>query len=58
MITNRAGALFDAQNAASFYLVFFGGNPSRIDNAGTFKKSGAGTTSVGTGIAFTQLQHS
>jgi hypothetical protein len=52
VITNRAGALFDAQNAASFYLVFFGGNPSRIDNAGTFRKSGAGTTSVGTGIAF------
>jgi hypothetical protein len=52
VITNRAGALFDAQNAASFYLVFFGGNPSRIDNAGTFQKSGAGTTSVGTGIAF------
>ena len=40
VITNRAGALFDAQNAASFYLVFFGGNPSRIDNAGTSKNQG------------------
>ena len=50
VITNRAGALFDAENAASFYLV--SGGPSRIDNAGTFRKSGAGTTSVGTSIGF------
>ena len=50
VITNRAGALFDAQNAAFIYLV--SGAPSRFDNAGTFQKSGVGPTGVGTSIAF------
>jgi hypothetical protein len=50
VITNRAGALFHAQNAAS--LAFnFGAN--RFDNAGTFRKSlNTGTTTLQGGIAF------
>ncbi|HEX4262948.1 MAG TPA: LamG-like jellyroll fold domain-containing protein [Verrucomicrobiae bacterium] len=46
VITNRAGALFDVQSSAAFR-----GSPGatpRIDNAGTFRKSGGtGTTTVG-----------
>jgi len=46
VITNRADALFDVQGSATFR-----GSPGaapRIDNAGTFRKSGsAGTTVVG-----------
>ena len=50
VITNRAGALFHAQNAAQFQ-VFSGAN--RIDNAGTFRKSAStGTTTVANGIGF------
>jgi hypothetical protein len=50
VITNRAGALFHAQNAASFS---FGGTSPRFDNAGTFRKSvNAGTLTVQSGIAF------
>lgn len=48
VITNRPGALFQVQNAASFN--FFSG-ADRFDNAGTFRKSvSAGETFVG--IAF------
>ncbi len=44
VITNRAGALFDAQNAGT--LTFSGGSP-RFDNVGTFRKSASsGTTTV------------
>ena len=50
VITNRPGALFDARNAATLYFNF--GNPTRFDNAGTFRKSGGGTTAIGAGIAF------
>jgi hypothetical protein len=46
LITNRAGALFEVQGSAAIR-----GSPgvvSRIDNAGTFRKSGsAGTTAIG-----------
>jgi len=49
VITNRAGALFQAQNAAS--LAFNGGTP-RFDNAGTFRKTSSGTTTVGTSLPF------
>jgi hypothetical protein len=36
VITNRPGALFNAQNAAA---IQFGGGSPRFDNAGTFRKS-------------------
>ncbi len=50
VLTNRAGAFFDIQNAASLGSVVGGG---RIDNAGTFRKSGsAGTTTVESFISF------
>src|SRR5207253_11238642 len=49
VITNRAGALFEVQNAVDFS--FFGG-VSRFDNAGIFRKSGGGTTSFGTDVSF------
>src|SRR5262249_25547279 len=49
VITNRPGALFDAQSTGSIYLTF--GSPSRIDNAGTFRKSAtAATISFSTGL--------
>ena len=49
-ITNRAGALFHAQNAAP---IFFGGGVCRFDNAGTFRKSASiGTTTVVGGVSF------
>ena len=49
-ITNRAGALFHAQNAAQ---ISFGGGVCRLDNAGTFRKSAsAGTTTVQSGMTF------
>ncbi len=49
MITNRVGALFNAQNASPIY---FGGGAPRFDNAGTFRKSAStGTTTFG-GVAF------
>ncbi len=50
VITNRAGALFHAQNA-----VGLGGGIAngRLDNAGTFRKSAtAGTTTVSSGMSF------
>lgn len=48
VITNRAGALFHAQNAATFFPI--GG--CRFDNAGTFRKSAnAGTTTFASGLA-------
>jgi hypothetical protein len=47
-ITNRSGALFEAQNNAT--LGFGGGSP-RFDNAGTFRKSSStGTTTLGGGV--------
>jgi hypothetical protein len=51
VITNRPGALFDAQSTGSIYLTF--GSPSRFDNAGIFRKSAtAATIAFSTGIAF------
>jgi hypothetical protein len=41
VITNRPGALFQAQNAAALS----GDAAARFDNAGTFRKTSAGTTS-------------
>jgi hypothetical protein len=50
LITNRAGALFEARNAAAFG--YASGAP-RFDNAGTFRKTAAGTTAFhGGGVAF------
>jgi len=50
VITNRLGALFDAQNSAIFAL---GGGANRFDNAGTFRKSvNAGTLTVQSGVSF------
>ncbi len=50
VITNRAGALFHCQNAAS--ITYRGGNVSRFDNAGTFRKSSAGTSMIGFNVGF------
>jgi hypothetical protein len=44
VITNWAGALFNAQTAAQIFQN--GGFPSRLDNAGTFRTTAPGTTSV------------
>ena len=49
VITNRAGAVFQALNAAGIYFVSAGG---RVDNAGTFRKTSPGTTIVGPNIVF------
>ncbi len=50
VITNRAGGLFHAQNAAAFV---FGGGGCRFDNAGTFRKSiSTGPTTVRSGMSF------
>jgi len=51
VITNRAGGLFNVQNAAQF---FFAGGACRFDNTGTFRKSAStGTTTIGSGLNFT-----
>ena len=51
VITNRAGALFNAQGSTSLN---YGGGVPRFDNAGTFRKSvGTGTTTIGGSVAFT-----
>ena len=51
VITNRAGASFEARGAGS--LNFQGGNTSRFDNAGTFRKSvSTGTTIVSGNVSF------
>ncbi len=50
VITNRAGALFDAHVAAG--LNFAANTGSRFDNAGTFRKSVTGTLSVLGGMLF------
>ncbi|MBI3867393.1 MAG: hypothetical protein HY299_02595 [Verrucomicrobia bacterium] len=50
VITNRAGALFDYQSAASFGSLFTG---NRIDNAGTFRKSvSTGALTVPSSLSF------
>ena len=49
IITNRAGALFHVQNAAT--LVSVGGSP-RFDNAGTFRKSANTGTMTVSGVSF------
>ena len=50
VISNRAGALFHAQNDAS---LFNQGGAVRFDNAGTFRKSASiGTTTLGTSVTF------
>src|SRR5437016_324000 len=50
VITNRSGALFNAQADAS--INFAGGTP-RFDNAGTFRKSvSAGATTIGGSVSF------
>ena len=48
VITNRAGALFDVQNATTIS----GGGTARFDNAGTFRKSVSSSTSA-LGFPFT-----
>jgi hypothetical protein len=49
IITNRAGALFDAQNATTLSV---NAVSARFDNAGTFRKSAnAGTLTVANGSA-------
>ena len=51
VITNRAGALFEAQNASSLTPSFASGG--RLDNAGTFRKlSSTGTTTFNSGVPF------
>ena len=48
VITNRPGALFDAQNAASLF-----GASGRFDNAGTFRKEiNSGTTTFDNNVSF------
>ena len=48
VITNRPGALFDAQNATAFF-----GASGRFDNAGTFRKEiSSGTTTIDNNVAF------
>jgi hypothetical protein len=49
VITNRPGALFQAQNAA---FLSSGGGVSRFDNAGTFRKSAGGATTVSPAVSF------
>jgi hypothetical protein len=50
VITNRAGALFQALNNSS---LAFGGGPSRFDNAGTFRKSAStGITTIDSNTSF------
>jgi hypothetical protein len=50
IITNQAGGLLDVRNGGS--LLYGGGAASRLDNAGTFRKSvAAATTSVTLGVA-------
>jgi hypothetical protein len=52
VITNRVGALFEAQNNALFYWGANGAVP-RFDNAGTFRKTtGTGSTTFNTSFAF------
>jgi hypothetical protein len=48
VITNRLGALFLAQSAAS---LAFGGGANRFDNAGTLRKISSGTSTVGNNIS-------
>src|SRR6185369_2024282 len=43
VVTNRPGALFQAQNSAP---LAFGGGAARFDNAGTFRRTGNGSTPV------------
>ena len=50
VITNRSGALFNAQNAAA--LSYASGAVCRFDNAGTFRKdTSAGTTTFGFNVS-------
>jgi hypothetical protein len=49
VLTNRPGAIFDVQNAASFAL---SSGLNRVDNAGTFRKSAnSGTTIIAANVA-------
>jgi hypothetical protein len=49
VITNRPGAFFEAQSAASLTLA---SGVNRFDNAGTYRKTAAATTTVFGGISF------
>jgi len=50
VVTNRAGALFHAQNASQF---FYAGGGCRFDNAGIFRKTtSTGTTTAPSGVPF------
>lgn len=51
VLTNRAGALFEARNAAFFAFVS-GAAIGRFDNAGTFRKISPGTTTFDTTTVF------
>ncbi|MGA2245833.1 MAG: hypothetical protein ABSH48_12595 [Verrucomicrobiota bacterium] len=51
VITNRVGALFNAQNSSP---ISFGGGAPRFDNAGIFRKSvSTGTSTIGGSVPFT-----
>jgi len=49
VITNRPGALFLVQSAAT---ITAGAGGSRFDNAGTFRKTSAGTTTINSPVSF------
>jgi hypothetical protein len=51
IVTNRAGALFEAQNA-TFFAFLSGSSIGRFDNAGTFRKTSPGTTAFDTTAPF------
>ena len=51
VITNRANAVVEAQTAEAMTPPT-GAGPSRFDNAGTFRKTSAGTTTVGSLTSF------
>lgn len=49
VITNRAGTLFQVQSAAG---IIPGAGGGRFDNAGTFRKTSAGTTTINNLVSF------
>jgi len=49
VITNRPGGLFHARNNASLALF---GTPTRFDNAGVFRKTSSGTTTLANSVPF------
>jgi hypothetical protein len=49
VVTNRPGALFQMQGSGTFQT---GGGSSRVDNAGTFRKTSSGTTTLLSPVKF------